>query len=90
MKLTYSVIKHNINGKDITFAIVIVNSLITNYTTRIIQYRNELSQFFPHMSIILMSYNRNQQHRFYGRKDIVDFLQTIKLEQIPWKTLTIV
>ena len=90
MKLTYSVIKHNINHKDITFAIVIVNSLITNYTTRIIQCRNELSQFFPNMSIILMSYNKNQQHRFYGRKDIVDFLQTIELKQIPWKTLTIV
>ena len=89
MKLTYSVIKHNINGKDIIFAIVIVNSLITNYTTRIIQCRNELSQFFPHMSIILMSYNKNQQYRFYGRKDIVDFLQTIELKQIPWKTLII-
>ena len=37
------------------------------------------------MPIILMSQNEQGVPRFVGRKDIVDFLKTIKIEQIPWK-----
>ena len=41
--------------------------------------------FFPNMPIILMSQDSNGTPHYYGRKDIVDFLKTIRLDQIPWK-----
>ena len=49
-------------------------------------FRQELAGFFPNMPIILMSQDQNRQAHYFGRKDIVDFLKTIRLDQIPWKT----
>ena len=46
----------------------------------------EIAPFFRNMPIILMSQDKDGNLRYYGRKDIVDFLKTIKVEQIPWKT----
>lgn len=71
--------------QGVTFAIIVVNQTVTNYTSRAIKVRNHLSQFFPNMPIILMSQDRNGTPHYYGRKDIVDFLRKIRLDQIPWK-----
>lgn len=71
--------------QGVTFAIIAVNQSVTNYTARIVQVRQELSYFFPNMPIILMSRDQNGTPHFYGRKDIVEFLKTIRLDQIPWK-----
>ena len=71
--------------QGVTFAIIAVNQSVTNYTSRIVQVRQELSYFFPNMPIILMSLDQNGTPHYYGRKDIVDFLKTIRLDQIPWK-----
>lgn len=71
--------------QGVTFAIVAVNQSITRYTTRLIKTRQELSQIFPNMPIILMSQDSNGTPHYYGRKDIVDFLKSIHVEQIPWK-----
>lgn len=38
------------------------------------------------MPIVLMSQDASGAPHYYGRKDIVEFLQTIRLSQIPWKT----
>ena len=71
--------------QGVTFAIIAVRQSVTNYTARIVQVRHELSYFFPNMPIILMSQDQNGTPHFYGRKDIVEFLKTIRLDQIPWK-----
>ena len=71
--------------KGVTFAIVSVKSSVTQYTARSVQVRHELSQFFPNMPIILMSQDKNGEPHYYGRKDIVEFLKTVRLDQIPWK-----
>ena len=71
--------------QGITFAIVSVRQSSTLYTTRLVQTRQELSQFFPNMPIILMSQDNNGISHYYGRKDIVAFLKTIRVDQIPWK-----
>lgn len=71
--------------QGVTFAIVSVRQSVTNYTVRITQTRRALSQYFPNMPIILMSQDASGEPHFYGRKDIVDFLKTIRLDQIPWK-----
>ncbi|MBO6304421.1 MAG: hypothetical protein J6M62_04985 [Selenomonadaceae bacterium] len=71
--------------QGVTFAIVSVKWHVTQYTQRIIEARQELSVFFPNMPIILMSTDKNGQPHYYGRRDIVEFLKSIKVEQIPWK-----
>ena len=57
--------------QGVTFAIIAVNQSVTNYTSRIVQVRQELSYFFPNMPIILMSLDQNGTPHYYG--------------QIPWK-----
>ena len=75
--------------QGVTFAIVVVKQSVTNYTSRIIRMRQQLQYFFPNMPIILMSQDNNGNPHYYGRKDIVDFLKTVRLDQIPWKTYNI-
>ena len=71
--------------QGVTFAIVAVKQTVTVYTTRSTQMRRALTPFFPNMPIILMSQDANGTPHDYGRKDIVDFLKTVRLDQIPWK-----
>ena len=47
-------------------------------------------RFFPGMPIILMSLTPQGKPQYYGRKDIVDFLNSVRLNQIPWKKYHIV
>lgn len=81
MKLQAAVILE----QGVTFAVVVVNQSVTRYTSKIIRTRYQLSAFFPNMPIILMSQDNNGTPHFYGRKDIVDFLKSIRLSQIPWR-----
>ena len=71
--------------QGVTFAIVAVKKSVTNYTSRIISTRQQLQPFFPNMPIILMSQDSNGTPHYYGRRDIVEFLKTVRLDQIPWK-----
>ncbi len=71
--------------QGVTFAIVVVNQAVTNYTSRIIRTRQQLQLYFPNMPIILMSQDSSGAPHYYGRRDIVEFLKTLRLEQIPWK-----
>ena len=75
--------------QGVTFAIIVVKPLITQYTARSLKFRQEIALFFPNMPIILMSQAADGRPHYFGRKDIVDFLKNIRLEQIPWKTYSI-
>ncbi len=72
--------------QGVTFAVIAVKSSVTMYTARMVQIRQELSYFFPNMPIILMSQDSQGNPHYYGRKDIVEFLKSIDVNQIPWKT----
>lgn len=71
--------------QGVTFAIIAVKQSVTNYTSRIIRTRQQLQYFFPNMPIVLMSQDKNGNPHYYGRRDIVAFLKTVRLDQIPWK-----
>jgi hypothetical protein len=71
--------------QGVTFAIVVVKQSVTNYTSKIIKTRQQLQPFFPNMPIILMSQDSAGTPHYYGRRDIVEFLKTVRLDQIPWK-----
>ncbi|MBP2632537.1 MAG: hypothetical protein H6Q70_3165 [Firmicutes bacterium] len=78
-----------IKEQGVTFAIISVKQHITRYTVTTINARQNFSYFFPNMPIILMSQNEQGVPRYIGRKDIVDFLKTIRVDQIPWKEYNI-
>lgn len=71
--------------QGVTFAVIAVKQSVTMYTYRMVQTRRELMQFFPNMPIILMSRDAEGNPHYYGRKDIVEFLNSIRVDQIPWK-----
>ena len=71
--------------QGVTFAIIVVKQSVTNYTSRIIRTRQAFQRYFPNMPIILMSQDSSGTPHYYGRRDIVEFLKSIRLEQIPWK-----
>lgn len=72
--------------QGVTFAIIVVRQEVTQYTVRATKFRHAIAPYFPRMPIILMSQDQQGQPHFYGRKDIVDFLKTVPLDKIPWKT----
>ena len=78
-----------IKEQGVTFAIISVKQHVTRYTVTTVNARQNFSYFFPNMPIILMSQNENGTPRYVGRKDIVDFLKTIRVDQIPWKEYNI-
>lgn len=78
-----------IKEQGVTFAIISVKQHVTRYTVTTINARQNFSYFFPNMPIILMSQNEYGIPRYVGRKDIVDFLKTIRVDQIPWKEYNI-
>ena len=75
--------------QGVTFAIVVVSRTVTNYTSQMIRVRNALSRYFRNMPIILMSQDSTGKPHYYGRKDIVKFLESVRLDQIPWKEYTL-
>ena len=64
--------------QGVTFAIISVKPLITQYTVRATAFRREIAPYFPNMPVVLMSQDSDGQPHYYGRKDIVDFLSTYK------------
>lgn len=76
--------------QGVTFAVISVRPLVTQYTARATAFRQQLAPFFPNMPIILVSLDNTDAPHYYGRKDIVAFLQTIRLNQIPWKEYHII
>jgi hypothetical protein len=46
-------------------------------------------RFFPDASIVLMTESEGQPPVYYGRRDIVAFLNTLEDAQIKWKTYTV-
>ena len=74
--------------QGVTFAVVAVRPEVTNYTYRAVRMRQELQKVFKNMPIILMSMDSNGRPHYYGRRDIVNFLKSIKVSQIPWRQFT--
>ena len=77
-----------VKEQGVTFAVVAVRQEVTNYTYRAVRMRQELQRVFKNMPIILMSMDSNGQPHYYGRRDIVNFLKSIKVNQIPWRQFT--
>ena len=71
--------------QDVRFSIFSVKSNVTQYTAHATAFRQNIATFFPNMPIILLSFDAQKRPHYYGRKDIVAFLKTIDVHDIPWK-----
>lgn len=71
--------------QGVTFAIISVKPHVIRYTYNAVRTRQSFARFFPNMPIILMAQDEDGAPRYVGRKDIVDFLKTVRVNQIPWK-----
>ena len=71
--------------QGVTFAIIAVKPEVTAYTVKSTRFRRQIMRFFPGMPIILMSQDEDGTPHYYGRKDIVEFLETVPLQNIPWR-----
>jgi len=77
-----------VKEQGVTFGIVIVNeSAIRNSSTA----QDLISQFQPMMGlapVVLMAQDSRGTPKYYGRKDVVNFLAGIDFRRIPWKKYT--
>jgi hypothetical protein len=78
-----------IKEQGVTFAIVIVNRNVINNSFSANKSRRSFQGNFPGMPIILMAQDSRGIPTYQGRKDIVRFLASVNISQIPWKRYTI-
>lgn len=74
-----------IKEQGVTFAVVVVNQATTQSTHDADEALSNFGRVFPGMPVVLMSQSSRGIPRFYGRKDIVNFLANVTINRIPWK-----
>lgn len=84
MKVQGSVIKE----QGVTFAIVIVKSHVLSSTHTREEMKDSCHSLFPGMPIVLMAQDGRGVPKYWGRKDIVNFLANVDPSRIPWKEYT--
>jgi len=84
MKIQGAVIKE----QGVTFAIVVVKSHVLASGQSREQMQVAGHSLFPGMPIILMAQDGRGVPKYWGRKDIVDFLANVHPSRIPWKEYT--
>ncbi|NIQ50850.1 MAG: hypothetical protein GTN87_09895 [Hydrotalea flava] len=77
-----------IREQCVTFAIVVVKGHILNSQSQAVKSQKALGAYFPGMPIILMAQDSRGIPKYWGRKDIVNFLANIHPSRIPWKEYT--
>lgn len=83
MKVTAALVKE----QGVSFAVVTVKGWALNLSERD-STANSFRACFPGFNIILMSQDSQGRATFYGRRDIVQFLQNVPTRALPWKEFT--
>lgn len=77
-----------IKEQGVTFAIAVVKPYVLNSSNRE-EIRVQFSSVFDGLPVVFMAQDSKGTPQYHGRKDIVDFLANVDMEQIPWKTYTV-
>ena len=85
MKFQGSIIKE----QGVTFAIAIVKPHVLNSSIEANKVARSFAPIFGFIPIILMAQDHRGVPTWYGRHDIVNFLQNVPVEAIPWKEYTL-
>jgi hypothetical protein len=85
MKLQGAVIKE----QGITFAIACVKPEVVDNSNMANEAISSLYPIFGRIPVILMAQNSNGQAKYYGRRDIAQFMSNVPFRAIPWREYTI-
>jgi len=78
-----------ITEQGITFAIISVKQHIVNNKSESEKIILAFTPIFPNIPIILMAFDSIGRATYFGRKDIVNFLVGVPIQNIPWKEYTV-
>lgn len=84
MQVTGAVIRE----QGLTFAVVVVKPHVLNSTQEAQSAINGFTPIFR-TPVVLMAQDGSGCPRYYGRKDIAEFMSRVPLQAIPWKQYTI-
>jgi hypothetical protein len=74
-----------IREQGVTFGVVIVKQHALNDLSRRGSLVSEASRAFGGIPTVLMAQDASGRARYYGRRDIVDFMAKVPLSAVPWK-----
>jgi hypothetical protein len=74
-----------VREQGVTFAIAIVKPHVLNTTIQANQALGSFGRVFPGMPVVLMAQDLSGRPKYYGRRDIVNFLANVPIHAIPWK-----
>ncbi len=78
-----------IKEQGLTFAIVVVKKSVVDNQFQAKKAIQSYQPVFPGIPVNLMAQDSSGRPKYYGRKDIVNFLANIPMESIPWKEYTL-
>ena len=84
MKVQAAVVKE----QGIIFAVVVVQPHVLSSNGEAERVRAGCIPLFPGMPIVLMAQDPGGRPRYWGRRDIVNFLANVYMEALPWKEFT--
>lgn len=77
-----------IKEQGVTFGIILVKESVLNNSLQRDSISKQGTTIFGAIPIILAAQS-GSNFKYYGRKDIVDFLASISPSRIPWKKYTV-
>ncbi len=72
-----------------TFAVVVVKQHVIDNSSTAADAMAGFAPVFPGMPIVLMAQDNSGRPKYYGRRDISQFLASVPLQRIPWREYTI-
>ncbi|WP_420614208.1 hypothetical protein [Candidatus Spongiisocius sp.] len=78
-----------ITEQGITFGILIVKNHALDSLTKANSLIAEASAAFGGIPTVLMAQDHTGRARYYGRRDIVNFMVNVPLSAVPWREYTI-
>ena len=74
-----------IREQGVTFAVVVVKRHVVENPAVANQAINSFRPAFPGLPVVLMGQDSSGRAKWYGRRDIAQFLANTQLGAIPWR-----
>jgi len=74
-----------VREQNVTFAVVVVKQHVVDNTTEANRAIGSFGPAFPGLPVVLMGQDGFGRPKYYGRRDIVNFLTRVPLRAIPWR-----
>lgn len=78
-----------VREQGVSFAVVVVKEYVLSNSSESERAIWSFAPHFPGLPIILMAQDWRGTPKYFGRKDIVNFLASIDFRRIPWRQYTL-